>query len=317
TESHLTKWVSSDVERICLDKNSQEIRNEPITTPVHGVTPENLAYVIYTSGSTGKPKGILTCHLNVITTICNNGYLNINDEDTILQLANYAFDGSVFEIFTSLFNGARLIIASQSQALNIEELSILISSQNITVTFMTTALFNNLVDFNVCCFEKTRKVLFGGEKVSEYHVIRAMERLGENRLVHVYGPTESTVFTTHYTITQNYEKPATFPIGQPLNNTQVYVLNKTKVLQPVGVIGELYVGGSGLARGYLNRPKLTAERFIPHPFSDEPGARLYRTGDLVRYLPDGNLEFVGRADDQVKIRGFRIELGEVEATLNA
>ncbi|APJ11945.1 non-ribosomal peptide synthetase [Bacillus safensis] len=317
TESHLTEWVSSDVERICLDENSQEIRNEPITTPIHGVTPENLAYVIYTSGSTGKPKGILTCHLNVITTICNNGYLNINDEDTILQLANYAFDGSVFEIFTSLFNGARLIIASQSQALNIEELSILISSQNITVTFMTTALFNNLVDFNVCCFEKTRKVLFGGEKVSEYHVIRAMESLGENRLVHVYGPTESTVFTTHYTITQNYEKPATFPIGQPLNNTQVYVLNKTKVLQPVGVIGELYVGGSGLARGYLNRPKLTAERFIPHPFSDEPGARLYRTGDLVRYLPDGNLEFVGRADDQVKIRGFRIELGEVEATLNA
>ncbi|MBZ9522815.1 non-ribosomal peptide synthetase, partial [Bacillus safensis] len=317
TESHLTKWVSSDVEMICLDKNSQEIRNAPITTPIHGVTPENLAYVIYTSGSTGKPKGILTCHLNVITTICNNGYLNINDEDTILQLANYAFDGSVFEIFTPLFNGARLIIASQSQALNIEELSILISSQNITVTFMTTALFNNLVDFNVCCFEKTRKVLFGGEKVSEYHVIRAMESLGENRLVHVYGPTESTVFTTHYTITQNYEKPATFPIGQPLNNTQVYVLNKTKVLQPVGVIGELYVGGSGLARGYLNRPKLTAERFIPHPFSDEPGARLYRTGDLVRYLPDGNLEFVGRADDQVKIRGFRIELGEVEATLNA
>ncbi|MEI5908945.1 amino acid adenylation domain-containing protein, partial [Bacillus spongiae] len=266
-----------------------------------------------TSGSTGNPKGNLTVHQNVVKTICNNGYLEVSEHDRVLQLSNYAFDGSTFDIYTALLNGATLVVISKEAALDVKELSNIIRKENISISFMTTALFNTIVDYDLTCLQEVRKVLFGGEKVSINHVEKALAYLGEHRMFHVYGPTETTVFATTYSIDNRVKDMGTVPIGRPLNNTEAYILDPSHQPVPIGVTGELYIGGEGLARGYLNRPDLTEERFISHPFKE--GERLYRTGDLVKYLPDGNIDFLGREDHQVKIRGFRIELGEIEGAL--
>nr|WP_035390995.1 non-ribosomal peptide synthetase [Bacillus sp. UNC125MFCrub1.1] len=307
TESHLTEWVSSDVERICLDENSQEIRNEPITTPVHGVTPENLAYVIYTSGSTGKPKGVLL----ELKSLCNLAYaqikiFKINHESKVLQFASFAFDAAVSEIFTSFLSGATLILGKQEEMLPGTRFINLVEENRVTHATLPPAILANLDENR---FDHLKVIISAGSACNKEVAKRWAKKC---IFINAYGPTENTVCASACV----YEGKGILTLGKPISNTQLYVLDKYGQPVPVGVIGELYIGGQSLARGYLNRPELTAERFIPHPFNDEPGARLYRTGDLVRYLPDGDLEFVGRADDQVKIRGFRIELGEVEATLN-
>nr|WP_246258815.1 amino acid adenylation domain-containing protein [Kroppenstedtia pulmonis] len=317
TWSGLEGWVPEDVDTLCLDRDRQAIRQESVTSPTPGVTAENLAYVIYTSGSTGQPKGNLTTHRNVVKTICNNGYLEVMERDRVLQLSNYAFDGSVFDIYSALLHGATLVLFPQEVVHNVEALAQRIQREEITVSFMTTALFNTLVDESLSCLTGMRKLLFGGERVSFKHVDKALEVLGEDRMIHVYGPTETTVFATHYAVDHRIRELGMVPIGRPIANTEVYVLDPNRQPVPIGVAGELYIGGDGLARSYLNRRELTEESFIPHPFSKQPGARLYRTGDRVKYLPDGNLEYLERMDHQVKIRGFRIELGEVERVLTA
>ncbi|BFH69022.1 hypothetical protein J27TS7_06760 [Paenibacillus dendritiformis] len=273
----------------------------------------NLAYVIYTSGTTGKPKGNLTVHRNIIRVVKNTNYIEINQSDKVLQFSNYAFDGSTFDIFGALLNGAQLVMAPKETMLNVRQLAALIEEKRISVMFMTTAFFNVLVDIDVNCLKHVQKILFGGEQVSVKHVRKALQFLGPNKLKHVYGPTESTVFATCYDINEVPIDAVNIPIGQPISNTEIYIVDSANQLQPVGIIGELCIGGDGLARGYLNHPELTADKFQENPFM--LGEKMYRTGDLARWLLDGNIEFLGRTDYQVKIRGYRIEIGEVETAL--
>ncbi|MBA4602106.1 non-ribosomal peptide synthetase [Thermoactinomyces mirandus] len=275
--------------------------------------PEDILYIIYTSGSTGTPKGITTMHYNVVRTIVNNGYVEVDESDRVLQLSNYAFDGSTFDIYMSLLHGAQLVLVPKETLLDLNKLTRLIREEKITVSFITTALFNMLVDFDLSSLANMRKILFGGEKASVKHVQKAVRELGEHRLINGYGPTETTVFATTCSIDNSVLATGCVPIGKPLNNTRLYVLNGWGQLQPVGVSGELCISGDGVAKGYLNRPDLTRERFVEDPFN--PGNRMYKTGDLVRWLEDGTIEYLGRMDMQVKIRGHRIELGEIERHL--
>ncbi|SFJ94199.1 non-ribosomal peptide synthetase, partial [Thermoflavimicrobium dichotomicum] len=296
-------------EILFLGEGFEELASNP--EPINQA--QDLAYVIYTSGSTGKPKGNLTTHQNVVKTIINNGYVEIEEEDRILNLSNYAFDGSTYEIYSALLHGARLVLIPREVVLNTAELARVIREEQITSTFMTASLFNTLVELDVSCLKSMRKLLFGGEKASVKHVQKALEVLGEHCLINGYGPTETTVFAATYSVDHRVMETDMVPIGRPIHNTRIYIVNQHNQLQPIGVPGELCVSGEGLARGYLNRPELTAERFVENPFV--PGERMYRTGDLARWLPDGNIEYMGRMDEQVKIRGFRIELGEIEAKL--
>lgn len=276
-------------------------------------TSEDTVYIVYTSGTTGLPKGILTKHHNVSRVVKETNYIEITPKDRILQLSNYAFDGSVFDMFGAHLNGARLVMLKKEDILEINKLAETIRSEGITIFFVTTALFNTLVDTNLEALQNIRKVLFGGERISVPHAARALDFLGEDKMIHVYGPTESTVYATYYFINEVDPKATNIPIGKPLANTEIFVLDQELNLVPIGATGELCITGDGLANGYLKRPELTMEKFVDHPFGS--GEKLYRTGDLVRLLPDGNIEFIGRVDHQVKIRGFRIELGEIQAKL--
>jgi tyrocidine synthetase-3 len=280
------------------------------------VSSSNLAYIIYTSGTTGRPKGVLTTHYNVTRVVRGTNYIDIKSEDRVLQLSNYAFDGSVFDIYGALLNSALLAMVRRDDVIAVDRLSGLIKRETITMFFVTTALFNTLVELDIGCFTGVRKVLFGGERISVEHSRKALEYLGRRRIIHVYGPTETTVFATFYFIDHIDETANTIPIGKPISNTSAYILDRYFKSVPVGVNGEIYIGGTGTARGYLNNPELTAEKFRSTkdqcPMTND---RLYRTGDLAFWLPDGNIEFLGRMDHQVKIRGFRIELGEIENQL--
>ncbi|MCK4258972.1 MAG: amino acid adenylation domain-containing protein, partial [Halanaerobiales bacterium] len=292
---------------IYTDSSANLVKNSDLS-----IQSSNLAYVMYTSGTTGEPKGNLTSHKNVIRVVKDTNYIEITDKDNLLQLSNYAFDGSTFGIFGALLNGAELTIVDKETALDLSKLSNLIKETNITLFFITTALFNTLVDLNLESFAGVRKILFGGERVSVPHVLKALKYLGKDRLIHVYGPTESTVFATYYFINEVEENAETIVIGTPIANTQVYIMDRFNHLASSGVVGELCISGDGLARGYLGKPNLTKEKFVYNPLILKV---IYRTGDLAKRLPDGNIEFVGRMDNQVKLRGFRIELGEIENKL--
>ena len=279
---------------------------------VHHSSP--LAYVIYTSGSTGKPKGTLTTHANVIRVVRNTNYIELTENDRILQLSNYAFDGSVFDIFGALLNGSVLVLADRETASAVDRLAASIRRRQVTVFFVTTALFNTLVDLELTCLGNIRKVLFGGERVSLEHSRKALATLGKGKIIHVYGPTETTVYASFYFIDHIEAGAVTLPIGKPIANTTLYIFDKNLNLAPVGISGEIYIGGEGVARGYLNNPELTAEKFN-RSYRSYKSYIFYKTGDLARWLTDGNIEFLGRIDHQVKIRGFRIELGEIESRL--
>jgi amino acid adenylation domain-containing protein len=297
-----------------------------LSHPTHLTHPTHLSYVIYTSGTTGRPKGTLTTHRNVIRVVKNTNYIRLTGEDRVLQLSNYAFDGSVFDIYGALLNGAALVLVEKGKVSDVDALGELIDREKITVFFVTTALFNTLVDLELECLRNVRNVLFGGERVSVAHTRRALEFLGKDKVIHMYGPTETTVYASYYIVNKIDETLGTVPIGKPISNTSIYILDKALKPTPIGVTGEIYIGGPGVARGYLNRPELTAERFPPaggpthptHPLTHSPN---YRTGDLARWLPNPAargayiIEFLGRKDHQVKIRGFRIELGEIENRL--
>ncbi|WP_149096556.1 amino acid adenylation domain-containing protein, partial [Paenibacillus terrae] len=296
-----------------IDLSAAPERDEAGHNPITQTKAEHLAYVMYTSGSTGQPKGVMTTHRNVVKTIINNGYLEITPEDRLLQLSNYAFDGSTFDIYGALLNGAALVLLSREELLDPMAITRLLQEQGVTVTFMTAALFNTLVELDLEGLTALRKLAFGGEQASRSHVEKALRVLGEGKLINGYGPTETTVFATTWAVDRSVYDTGVIPIGRPLNNTTAYIVNTAGQLQPIGVAGELCVGGDGVARGYLNRPELTAERFVENPWA--PGTRMYRTGDLARWREDGTVEYLGRLDEQVKIRGHRIELGEIETAL--
>lgn len=272
------------------------------------------AYIMYTSGTTGQPKGIMTTHSNIARVVKNTNYLTISETDTLLSLSNSVFDGFTFDVYGALLNGAKLVLPKKETILDMGELTGLIKRESISVMFVPTALFNLLVDEETDWMRSVRKVLFGGERASVQHVRKAFDVMGKDRLINVYGPTESTVFATYYPVDEALPvETCSIPIGKPLNQTGAYILSQHGQLQPIGMIGELCLSGKGLAKGYLNRPDLTKQAFIAHPFA--AGERLYRTGDLAYFRADGLIEYAGRVDDQVKIRGHRIELTEIEAHL--
>ncbi|MGQ4654857.1 plipastatin non-ribosomal peptide synthetase PpsC, partial [Bacillus subtilis] len=273
--------------------------------------PHSLAYIIYTSGSTGKPKGVMIEQRSVIRLVKNSNYITFTPEDRLLMTSSIGFDVGSFEIFGPLLNGAALHLSDQQTFLDSHQLKRYIEHQGITTIWLTSSLFNHLTEQNEQTFSQLKHLIIGGEALSPSHVNRIRNVCPEVSIWNGYGPTENTTFSTCLHIQKTYE--LSIPIGRPVGNSTAFILNQWGVLQPVGTVGELCVGGDGVARGYLGRPDLTKEKFVPHPFA--PGDRLYRTGDLARWLPDGTIEYVGRIDDQVKVRGYRVELGEIESAL--
>jgi amino acid adenylation domain-containing protein len=273
-------------------------------------TGDDVAYVMYTSGSTGVPKGMRIPHRGIVRLVRDPGYVTLDERDVILQAAPVSFDASTFEIWGALLNGARLVLPLAAPTL--AELAALFRETSVTTVFLTTSLFDLMVDEHLEALAGLRQLLVGGDAVSAPHVSKAAAALARGHVINGYGPTENTTFTTCHTVASEQGECTVVPIGRPIANTSVYVLDRRLRPVPIGAAGELYTGGAGLALDYLARPDLTAERFVPNPFA--PG-RLYRTGDRVRWRDDGTLEFLGRLDHQVKVRGFRVEPAEIEAHL--
>ena len=281
------------------------------------LTSRDLAYVIFTSGSTGVPKGVSVPHCAITRLVLNTNYVELGPTDRIAHLSNVCFDAATFEIWGALLNGASIVVIPKAVALDAHRFGTELERCKVSALFVTTSLFNELVAANGRIFQSVKQVLVGGEALNPESIRRALESGGPpGRLLNGYGPTECTTFAISYLVTDVAKDATSIPIGRPISNTTAYVLDKYGNPLPIGVPGELYLGGPGVAQGYLNQPELTVERFVADPFAADKTQRLYRTGDIVKYLADGNIEFIGRVDNQVKIRGFRIEPGEVEAVLN-
>ncbi|HEX8090493.1 MAG TPA: non-ribosomal peptide synthetase, partial [Blastocatellia bacterium] len=297
---------------VCLD-NYEAFARESDKDLDSGVRPSNLAYVLYTSGSTGRPKGVEVQHSSLVNLISwHNREYEITPADRASQVAGPSFDASVWEAWPYLVAGASIHIPDEETRAHPSKLAQWIARNGVTVCFLPTPVVEMVLDEPCLRDARLRLMLTGGDKLNQ------AEREGQGfALVNHYGPSENTVVATCARAVAMTERQAAPTIGRPIANVQVYLLDQRLNPVPIGVTGEIYIAGDGLARGYLNRPDATAEKFIPNPFADSPGARLYRSGDLARYLADGSLDFIGRSDYQVKIRGFRIELGEIEFVLNA
>ncbi|MDH6349569.1 linear gramicidin non-ribosomal peptide synthetase LgrD [Brevibacillus sp. 1238] len=314
TQAKLRQKLPADTSRlICLDADWETIAQEPTAALVNTTAASDLAYVIYTSGSTGTPKGVEIEHAALLNLIFwHQRAYDVTATDRASQIAGTAFDASVWEIWPYVTKGATLYLPEEEIRLVPEKLRDWLVASNITVSFLPTPLTESMLALEWPGDTALRYMLTGGDKLHHY----PSEKIPFT-LVNQYGPTENTVVATAGIVPKEAGQTAAPTIGRPIDNVQVYILDAHRQPVPVGVSGELYIGGSSLARGYLNRPDLTQERFVAHPFTEKAGARLYRTGDLVRYLPDGSIEFIGRADDQTSIRGFRVELGEVETAIVA
>ncbi|MEM4408366.1 MAG: amino acid adenylation domain-containing protein, partial [Candidatus Caldarchaeum sp.] len=307
---------------VCVDSDWEDISTESEYDLDGGATSENLAYVIYTSGSTGKPKGVMVTHRSVVNhNLAVISSFELSPQDRVLQYHSISFDAAVETIFPSWMSGASVVFRTQKVFTPGVDLRYLIEKGRTTVLSFSSAYWNEWVHELTASGgelpDYVRLVVIGGDRASPESVQAWFKLFGRRiRLINTYGPTEATVTTTQYEITGAQQGGRReIPIGKPISNARVYILDGNLQPVPVGVPGELFIGGDGVARGYLNREDLTAERFIPDPFSTEPCARMYRTGDLARFLPDGHIEFLGRIDHQVKIRGYRIEPGEVEAAI--
>jgi amino acid adenylation domain-containing protein len=282
--------------------------------PLAAASADNLAYVMYTSGSTGRPKGVGATHRNVIRLVEGASYVRFGPEQVFLQLAPPSFDASTLEIWGPLLHGGRLAIAAEGRT-SLAELSAMIREHGISTLWLTTGLFHQMVDEELAGLVPLAQLMTGGDALSPLRVRAALARLCATAVVNFYGPTEGTTFASCEPLRDGGAPGAAVPIGRPIDNARIHVLDERLARVPIGVPGELYVGGDGVARGYLDRPELTAERFLPDPWPATPGERLYRTGDRVRCLADGRIDFLGRTDAQVKIAGQRIEPGEVETAL--
>ncbi|HEX6717100.1 MAG TPA: amino acid adenylation domain-containing protein, partial [Pyrinomonadaceae bacterium] len=322
TGQHAAQVSGGEYKVVRLDEQWEQVARESAERFDSEVMRENLAYVIYTSGSTGKPKGVMITHASVIRLFeSTQSWSKFDEHDVWSLFHSCAFDFSVWEFFGALLFGGRLIVVPTEVTRDPRAFYELLQTEHVTVLNQTPSAFRQLMRVDQSS-ENTapldlRLVVFGGEKLEIKSIKPWFTRHGDEcpRLVNMYGITETTVHVTSHNLKADDTDGAASLIGQPIADLQTYVLDQFMQLVPVGVAGEIYVGGEGLARGYLNRASLTAERFLPNPFTTRPGARLYRSGDRARYLPDGTLEYLGRVDKQIKIRGFRIELGEIEAAL--
>jgi amino acid adenylation domain-containing protein len=314
TESGQPRIEASEV--VFLDQDWEWLESESTENPENVTQAEDLAYLMYTSGSTGQPKGVGVPHRAINRLVRNTNYVKFDESDRVAQISNASFDAATFEIWGALLNGSRVVVLEKETALSPKELKKQLVEHEISAMFLTTALFNQTALSRPEIFASLKYMIFGGDTADPRAVHRVLGEGRPEHLVNAYGPTENTTFTTWYDAQESDIGARMIPIGQPLSNTEVWVLDQQSRMVPVGVPGELCIGGDGLARGYIGRPELTAEKFVPHPYSRNAGARLYRTGDLVRYREDGNIEFLKRMDQQVKVRGFRVELGEIESTLN-
>ncbi|HEU4595234.1 MAG TPA: amino acid adenylation domain-containing protein, partial [Pyrinomonadaceae bacterium] len=302
---------------LSLDGEREELALERVDNPGSLLDPDHLAYVIYTSGSTGKPKGAMNTHRGIVNRLLwmQDAY-HLTPDDVVMQKTPFSFDVSVWEFFWPLLTGARLVLAEPGGHQDPSYLARLIEQQGVTTMhFVPSMLQAFLPEADPVRCASLSRVICSGEALSRELQERFQERLGAE-LHNLYGPTEAAVDVTYWACERGDER-RTVPIGRPISNTGIFILDRQLRPVPVGVAGELFIGGEGLARGYHGRAGLTAEKFVPDPFSREPGARLYRTGDLAYFRPGGEVEFLGRLDFQVKVRGFRIELGEVEAALVA
>ncbi|MFF8673763.1 amino acid adenylation domain-containing protein [Streptomyces sp. NPDC015242] len=273
----------------------------------------DLAYICYTSGTTGTPKGVQVTHRNVVRLVKGTAYVPFGPDTRMLPTGSVAFDASTFEIWGPLLNGGSLHMADRDVILNARELGRELSTRRITTMWLTSPLFNQLVEQDAKAFRSLRELVVGGDALSSPHVAKALDACPELTVVNGYGPTENTTFSLTHRVTRDDLDGRRIPIGRPIANSTAYVLDEAGRLCPVGVPGELCLGGAGVTLGYLGRPDLTAERFTEDPFV--PGGRMYRSGDLARLRPDGVIDFLGRRDHQVKIRGFRIEPAEVEKAM--
>lgn len=307
----------SEVRAVDLASLATEIENAPENNPDVECSSNASAYIMFTSGTTGRPKGVEVLHKGVVRLFVGADYVPYSRETAILHVANTAFDAATFEIWGSLLNGGRGIICPH-RVPTLRELKDLLHQNGVNTLLLTTAYFNLIVDESPEVLRPVKHLLVGGEALSAPHVEKALKALPDLNLINAYGPTENSVITTAYAFCrETFKLEAPVPIGRAINQTCCYILNAA--MHPVedGEEGELYAGGDGVARGYVNRPELTAEKFIPDPFSDNPEAVMYRTGDRVRRNADGQIEYLGRTDNQVKLRGHRIELQEIESVLSS
>ncbi|MGB8509398.1 MAG: amino acid adenylation domain-containing protein [Pyrinomonadaceae bacterium] len=316
TFEHLLPLLPAhDARVICLDADRQTTERESDARPLGGVTPDNLAYIIYTSGSTGKPKGVLVSHRNLVHSTAARVFFYREPVTRFLLLSSFAFDSSIAGIFWTLCEGGTISLPHENFQHDLWQLTEQIAGERISHLLGLPSLYSLILsEPRPERLASLRTVIVAGEPCPVGLVGRHGELLPDASLFNEYGPTEATVWSSVYDCGSLDGQAAQVPIGCPIANTQTYILSRRLKPAPIGVSGEVFIGGEGITRGYLNRPALTAERFIPNPFGGA-GTRLYRTGDVARWLPDGNVEFLGRADHQVKIRGYRIELGEIEAAL--
>jgi amino acid adenylation domain-containing protein len=314
TQTHLQNSLPLNQQIVVnLDTDWEIIAQYPEDNLPCEVTPENLAYIIYTSGSTGTPKGTEVPHRSFIGFMFGVDYIHLDENQIWLQHSSISWDGLTLEMWPPLLYGGRCVLYPEKIP-TAEQLTQIIQEQKVNTLWLTSALFNLIIDTIPQGLLGIKQLLIGGESLSINHVRRALELLPETKIINGYGPSECTVFTCCYPIPQKLAENINYlSIGKPIGDRTVYILDENLNRVPIGVIGELYIGGASVAKGYLNQPKLTRERFISNPFIE--GDTLYKTGDLVRSLPNGNIEFLGRIDTQVKLRGFRIELAEIEAVL--
>ncbi|MEN1836363.1 amino acid adenylation domain-containing protein [Pseudomonas lijiangensis] len=307
--------IPEGAERLDLDR--LDVSSQPDQNPQNRNTAESAAYIMYTSGSTGTPKGVIVAHRGIVKLVRNNGFADFNQNDRLAFASNPAFDASTLEVWGALLNGGQVVVIDHELLLDPPRLAEELVEKAITSLFVTTAVFNQYVSLIGETLAGLRILMCGGER-ADPQVFRDLLAIAPDlRLIHCYGPTETTTYATTLHVTDVPLQMSNVPIGKPLANTQVYVLDARQQLVPTGVAGEICIGGDGVALGYLNRPELTAQAFIADPFSAVKGARLYRSGDRGCWRADGSLEHLGRGDGQVKIRGFRIEPGEIDARLKA
>jgi iturin family lipopeptide synthetase B len=296
---------------ILLDEHWDRIAAEAVTDPENNTDPEDLAYLMFTSGSTGKPKGVTILHQGIVRLVKGDTYIHFGPEEVFMLVAPVTFDASTYEIWCCLCNGGNLVMIPSGTPV-LEDLSAAVRANEVTTLVLITGLFHLWAENGLAELTSVRQIVTAGDLLSGQIVRKLVKNMPHCTVINAYGPTENTTATSCYAVPKQGFRGKSVPIGRPIPHTTVYVLDRQLRPVPVGAPGELYTGGLGLARDYFRQPELTAAKYIQNPFSDNPQDRLYKTGDLVRWLPDGNLDFIGRMDNQVKIRGYRVEPGEIQ-----